>query len=366
MGHCKDVSVRKSAGAITKAFGHVNEWDLAYVEKYRTRNCTYVGRVDSSLCAVLLQQPGKPMSPIFGQWLRWQEGESTQLEFKWILEAVAHADKCDTPKWFFEGTETSPQRLTKATNFPGARSARMTCPGLPGLAAIALRNHLLADAFEVECLIPNEPVVWVPRGNLEDDNMVLAENFLKYVCSGMGSLAAPAYYQVKELTVEHFQMQPWGFYQNAGSMPHIMISDFGKVKGLLAKLLAIVDRLKSNPLEMLGISKFAMEDWLQGKDRTRLKECVPWWFVSQENYQVPNIEDCFITARRVDTVLDVAKFFVPANQLGFKAQSEKELRRMMHRAEVPPQLPPAGVTEVKPVVAADLTLGNGLVSNRPS
>jgi hypothetical protein len=288
------------------------------------------------------------LGPVYRQWLHWQEGDSIHLQFEWITDTLADTPKYDVPRWFYEGQEVSPRELAIAGNFEAARSARMTCAGMPGLATLALRSHLLAKAFQSRNFLTNDPTLWVPRRELEDD-MSLAENFLRYVCSGTGPLSSPVYHQMRQLTMEHYQVSPWNMYHNAGCMAEVMVSDFGRTKNLMGRLIAIIRQFKENPLGMSGIPERSFLAWLNGKDRKRLKDCVPWWFIKDENYQVPELKDCFVTGRRVDTIVSIARSFLPSEQMGFKLESCEEIRRKMHRAETLKQQPPA-VTEVKPEV----------------
>lgn len=349
MEHCKDVSVRKGPGAITRAFGHINEWDLAYVERFRSPDCLFVGKAETTICALIMHEKNGAIGPTYRQWLHWQEGESIHLQFEWITDTFVDSTKCDPPRWFYEGQEVVPRDLAISRNFEAARSVRMTCAGMPGLATLALRSHLLARAFQIRNFLTNDPTLWVPRGDLEDDAS-LAENFLRYVCTGSGPLGSPAYHQMKHLTKEHYQVSPWHMYHNAGCMAEVMMSDFGRTKNLMGKLIAVIRQFREKPLEMSGISDRDYRFWLSGKDRKRLRDCVPWWFIKDENYTVPELKDCFISARRVDTVMADTRSFIPSQQMGFGLESYEDIRRKMHRAGASKQQPPA-ITEVKPEVA---------------
>lgn len=346
MEHCRDVSVRKRPGAITRAFGHINEWDLAYVERFRSPDCIFVGKAETTICALIMHEKNGAISPTYRQWLHWQEGESTHLQFEWITDASVNSKKCDSPRWFYEGQEVVLRDLAISRNFEAARSARMVCAGMPGLATVALRSHLLAEAFQNRNFLINDPTLWVPRGELEDDAS-LAENFLRYVCTGSGPMGSPVYHQIRHLTKEHYKVLPWHMYHNAGCMAEVMMSDFGKTKNLLGKLIAIIRQFRENPLEMSGIFEKDYWFWLSGKDRKKLRDCVPWWLIKDENYQVPELKDCFVSARRVDTVMTDSRSFIPSRQMGFGYESCEDVRRKMHRAGVPKQLAP-GITEVKP------------------
>lgn len=346
MEHCRDVSVRNEIGAITRAYGHVNEWGLSYVERFRNSDSCYIGPVKHTISAVMMHGKHGGLGPIFRQWLSWDEGDSSHLKFGWITDREMDVRKCDAPRWFYEGQEVVPKDLAISKNFEAARSVRMTCAGLPGLANIALRSYLLSRAYQVKNFLSNDPTLWVPRKNLEDDAH-LAENFLKYVCSGIGLKRAPFYYQTRNLTMDAYKVSPWDMYRNAGCMAEVMVTDFGKTKNLIAKVIAIIKKFKENPIGMCGISENELKFWLSPAEMKSFSQSIPWWFVRSENYKAPEISECFVTARRVDTMLGASRSRIPAEQLGFTMDSCEDIRRKMHRAETPPQKPPV-ITEVKP------------------
>jgi hypothetical protein len=342
----KDVESQESKFVVvTVAFGHVNEWGSAYVESSRTRNCSYIGRTDQTTRAFVLMKANGEWTPIAKQWLDWKEGEETHLSFYWLTEQkVVVSDK--QIKWFFEGQSVCWKDLPHMVNFAGAGAIRMYAPGTPPLATLALRNQQLCRIYRSASMLVNEPLIWIPKIKMQENHCIL-EILLRHLCAGVGSTKSPIYFQMRKLLESEFGMSPWEMYLAAGCRTEIMCHDVYKKKGVLNKCLRIVDMLIKAPLEMLGISMNVAKKWLKSKDLSKFCNYIPWWFADDESpYQIPNIEDSYVTAKRVESTLTSSRSFIPAREMGYEIGSQslnrgtEEVQDTIIEIKIAPQLPP--------------------------
>lgn len=343
MGHCKEAVVKPLS--ITKAYGYVNEWGLSYAERFRHRNALFVGSADTTVCALIMRMP-YGISEAYCLFHHWTEGENRHLNFSTSVAFSVNLENLGTPKWLFDGEQVELEELAKSSNEEAAQRARMVVSGLPALACLAYKSHLINEAFKHPRVLANEPILMVPRscGKVDLPSNVV-EQFLSFICSGMGSLMSPAYLRTKEL-VQEYEVTPWQMYLNAGCDPQTMMSDFGKKQGMLGTLIKIVSDVINQPIEMLGVNQNNLPLLLSPAQIRSLKECVPWWVMDQEEYVVPRHKDCFLMGRRMDTFQTQHKSYIPAGQLGFEIPDIEELRQQTRSAETPKQRAPAAV-EVK-------------------
>lgn len=342
----KDVESRKQEFVVvTMAFGHVNEWGSAYVESSRTRNCSYVGRTDQTTRAFMLMKANGEWTPIAKQWLAWKEGEETHLSFYWLTEQTVVVSD-EQIKWFFEGQSVCSEQLPGIVNFEGTGAVRMYAPGIPPLATLALRNQQLCRVYRSASMLVNEPLIWVPKTEMQAKDFIL-EILLRHLCAGGGSTKSPVYFQIRRLLESEFSMSPWDMYLAAGCRTEIMCHDVYRKKGVLSKCLKIVDALVKAPLEMLGISMDVARKWLKSKDLSKFSNYMPWWFANDEApYQVPNIEDSYVTAKRVESTLTSSRSFIPAREMGYEIGSQslnrkaEEVQDTIIEVKIAPQLPP--------------------------
>lgn len=352
MTHSKDACSR--VVSVTKAFGFINEWGPHYSEKFRTNRCTFVGSADTTACALIMRRQDGSLSAAYCCFTSWEEGPSldnynsyVHLQFGHQPEFQVRLDRCRAPEWFHNGEAVDLKVLAKEQNFAAAQRARMVCAGLPSLAALAYRSLLLAEAFKSTKLMVNEPMLWVPRRKTELAANSM-EQFLAYVCCGLGPIHSPAYLRTNELIRSNYQVSPWDMFSRSGCRPDIMMRDFGVKPGLLGKLSKIVKDTVDYPVAMTGIREDTLPALLTSAEQKAFKLCIPWFFEDSEDYEVPEHKDSFIVARRTDTVNLNSNAYIPAKFLGFSIPDESELRQKMHLAEVSKQLPPQQVVELKP------------------
>jgi len=347
MRHCKEAVVKPLS--VTKAYGYVNEWGLSYAERFRHRNALFVGSADTTVCALIMRMPNG-ISEAYCLFHHWTEGEGRHLNFSTSVAFSVNLGKLDTPKWLFDGEQVELEELAKTSNEEAAQRARMVVSGLPALACLAYKSHLINEAFGHPRVLVNEPILMVPRtcGKIDvASNMV--EQFLSFICSGMGGLMSPAYLRTKEL-VQSYAVTPWQMYLNAGCDPQTMMSDFGKKPGMLGMLIKIVSDVIDQPIEMLGVNQRNLPLLLSPAQIKEFKDCVPWFVMDQDEYEVPQHKDCFLMGRRMDTFQTQHKSYIAARQLGFEIPNIEELRQQTRSAETPKQKAPA-VVEVKPSAA---------------
>ena len=347
MGHCKEAVVRPLS--ITKAYGYVNEWGLSYAERFRHSNTLFIGSADTTVCALILRMPNG-ISDVYCLFHHWTEGEGKHLDFSTSVAFFVNLGNMDTPRWMFDGEQVELEELARVNNEEAAQKARMVVLGLPALACLAYKSHLINEAFAYSRKLVNEPILMVPRDcGRVDDATNLIEPFLSFICSGMGGLRSPAYLQTKKL-VQDYAVTPWQMYLNAGCDPQTMMSDFGKKQGMLGALIKIVSSVIERPIEMLGINQNNLPLLLSSAQIKAFKSCVPWFLMDQEEYVVPQHKDCFLMGRRMDTFQTQHKSYIAARQLGFGIPNIEELRQQTRPAETPKQKAPA-IVEVKPLVA---------------
>ena len=333
-----DADVFLGSAPYTVAFGHINEWGSNSMAEVKTNCVLYIGRADSTVRAHL-NPLGNGTVSVQRMWLTWEEGEGegTQLSFNWIADDV-HTHSA-LPAWWLRGEQV------QLSDIPlyAFKEVRMHLAGAKALTALAIRNDLLCKRLHMVEHRDNSPTLWVPKNsNCKVDGEVL-ESFLRHILSGAGGLDSPAYHQVKDITKEAYGLSPWTMFQETSYTNRLMMMDIGRKQGVLGKIVKVLQRVIQNPLEMLGVCSKLAKYWL-GQQLAAFQQCVPWWCESSTDaYVVPKLADCFVTARRVDTIYEWSFRHIPAKELGFKGCYKQ------HRITVQPQLPPATViVEVKP------------------
>lgn len=343
MRHCKEAVVKPLA--ITRSYGYINEWGLSYAERFRHRNALFVGPADTTACALIMRMPDG-ITDAYCLLHHWTEGDGRHLDFSVTVPFSVNLGKLDNPRWLFDGEQVELADLVKTRNEEAAQRARMVVSGLPALACLAYKSHLINEAFHNHRVLANEPILMVPRSSGKIDvPSNLVEQFLSFICSGMGSLMSPAYLRTKEL-VKDYAVTPWQMYVNAGCDPQTMMSDFGRKHGMLGTLIKIVSDLIEHPLEMLGVNQKNLPLLLSPAQIRQFKDCVPWFAMDMDEYVVPEHKDCFLMGRRMDTFHTHHKSYIACRQLGFEIPNIEELRQQTRSAETPKQKAPA-VVEVK-------------------
>jgi len=341
------VSQKQGFVSVTVAFGHINEWESAYVESSRTRNCTYVGRTDQTTRAFMIMKANGKSTAIAQQWLAWNEGENSHLAFYWVTDQnVAIQD--ENIKWYFEGQIYSIYDLPRVVNFEGTGAVRMHVAGVAPLATLALRNQELCKAYRSMSMLVNEPILWVPRTNIINQKDFIMECLFRHLCAGVGSSKSPVYFQMRQLMEREFGMSPWEMYLAAGCKTEIMCYDVFRKKGMIAKCYKILDALIETPLEMLGVSINVAKKWLKTKDFIKLSTYMPWWFANDDSpYKVPEVEDTYITAKRVESTFTSSRSFIPARELGYDTGSKSfdKADNTIVEMKTPMQIPPDVIRE---------------------
>jgi hypothetical protein len=225
----------------------------------------------------------------------------------------------------------------------------MVVSGLPALAGLAYKSHLINEAFNQPRVLTNEPILMVPRSSGKVDTAsTVVEPFLSFICSGIGSLMSPAYLRMKQLIAE-YKITPWEMYLNAGCDPQTMMSDFGRKQGMLGRLIKIVSDMIEHPLEMLGVDQNSLPLLLTNSQITQFKNCLPWFVMDVEEYVVPVHKECFLMGRRTDTFHTKNKSYIACKQLGFEIPNLEQLRQQTRSSDTPKQKPPA-LVEIKPSI----------------
>ena len=344
------------------SYGHVNEWGIDYLRSARSRNELFVGAVTTTIRALVMRNRCGTLSPLFRQWIVWKEGPNI-LEFNWITDAsLCLKERLERLEWYYGGKL---QRLSNLADSSGrlAREVepwgvRMHSPGLVAIGALALRAQLMSDVFSFPRALGNDPTLWVPRQSMkvEVQPQYLVEPFLNWVISGGGSLKSPAFLQLKELCHTHFGIPPWKVFFAAGCRAAIMVSDFGKKPQALRELFALVKRFYERPRYMSGFGPQTLDSCLSEQEQLLFKDTVPWWFMDLNEFEVPSMVGCFITARRVDTHHAASPTYVPALELGFRLYTCGECRQKLPPVVATPAaeiLPTMDVlVEVKPELEA--------------
>ena len=344
------------------SYGHVNEWGIDYLRSARSRNELFVGAVTTTIRALVMRNRCGTLSPLFRQWIVWKEGPNI-LEFNWITDAsLCLKERLERLEWYYGGKL---QRLSNLADSSGrlAREVepwgvRMHSPGLVAIGALALRAQLMSDVFSFPRALGNDPTLWVPRQSMkvEVQPQYLVEPFLNWVISGGGSLKSPAFLQLKELCHTHFGIPPWKVFFAAGCRAAIMVSDFGKKPQALRELFALVKRFYERPRYMSGFGPQTLDSCLSEQEQLLFKDTVPWWFMDLNEFEVPSMVGCFITARRVDTHHAASPTYVPALELGFRLYTCSECRQKLPPVVATPAaeiLPTMDVlVEVKPELEA--------------
>lgn len=347
MRHCKEAVVKPLA--ITKSYGYINEWGSVYAERFRHRNALFIGSADTTACALIMRMPNG-VTDAYCLLHHWEEGNSSHLSFSTSVAFSVNLGRLDAPKWLYDGQIVQLEELVKTSNEEAAQQARMVVSGLPALACLAYKSYLINEAFNHPRVLSNEPILMVPRSSGKIDCASnLVEQFLSFICSGMGSLMSPAYRRTKEL-VEQYGVTPWQMYVNAGCDPAIMMSDFGKKQGMLGQLIKIVAAVIEDPIRMLGVNERNLPFLLSPAQVQQFKGCVPWFVMDQDEYVVPQHKECFLMGRRMDTFHTHHKSYIACRQLGFEIPDIEELRQQTRSAETPAQKAPA-VVEVKTPIA---------------
>ena len=350
------------------SYGHVNEWGIDYLRSARSRNELFVGAVTITIRALVMRNRCGTLSPLFRQWIVWKEGTNI-LEFDWITDAeLALEGRLERLEWYYEGKLL--KRLSNLADSSGrlAREVepwgvRMHSPGLVAIGALALRAQLMSDVFSFPRALGNDPTLWVPRQSMkvELQSQYLVESFLNWVISGGGSLKSPAFLQLKELCYTHFEIPPWKVFFAAGCRASIMVSDFSKKPQALKELFALVKRFYERPRYMSGFGPQTLDSCLSEQEQLSFKDTVPWWFMDLNEFQVPSMVGCFITARRVDTHHAASPTYVPALELGFRLYTCGECRQKLSPVVATPvvatpavEIPPTMdvLVEVKPELEA--------------
>lgn len=347
--NCKEAV---SVVTITRAYGYINEWGPSYSEKFRNRNALFIGPADTTACALIMRMADGTTSPMFCLLHHWCEGHDCHLAFSTSVEFAIDIEDFH-PQWVFDGEEVELEQLAQARNSEAANAARMICSGVPALAALAYRVHLIDEAFQSSRLYCNEPVLWVPRQRVDTAANVI-EPFLSFICSGMGGLMTPTHVRVRDLMKKAYGLTPWQMYANAGCSARILMVDIGKKSGMLGQLIQIIAHMIEHPLEMLGIDQRQLPKLLSKSQERDFRNCIPWFVVDQDDYSPPDHAGCFLMGRRMDTYYTRHKKQIPAFQLGFRMPVLSELRQQMHPAETPEQRPPE-IIEVKPSVVTPTT-----------
>lgn len=341
--------------AVSKAYGFVNEWGPHYSERFRSSRCVFVGSADTTVCATILRKADGSATAAYCGFFSWSEGQLEgynsfmHLKFSMEPEFSCRWDR-DKPTWYHEGESVQLTDLVSSQNYAAAENARMIVPGLPALASLVVRSHLLAQAFQSRRFLVNEPMLWVPRRKVEAPvNMV--EHFLAYICAGIGPMQSPAYLQANEVVRDAFGIGTWDMFFRSGCRPEVMMRDLGAKTGVLGKFCKIIKKFIEEPIAMSGIQRAKLPLLLSKAEQQAFAECVPWFCEDSDGYEPPDHKECFLVARRTDTVLLQGGAYIPAKFLGFSAPCEEELRQKMHLAEVSRQQAP--VIEVKPVEVSE-------------
>jgi hypothetical protein len=352
MRHCKEAVVNEPV-AITKAYGYINEWGPTYSERFRNRNSLFIGPADTTACALIMRMQDGTVSQMFCLLHHWCEGSNRHLDFSTSVEFAVDIEDFE-PRWIFDGEEVDLAQLVQTKNSEAANAARMVCSGVPALGVLAYKVHLIDEACCNNRLYCNEPMLWVPRQKVDTATNAI-EPFLSFICSGMGGIMTPTHVRVRDLIQKAYGLTPWQMYANAGCRPDILMMDISKKSGMLGQLIKIVSDMIEHPLEMLGIDQKSLPKLLSREQERDFRNSVPWFVVDQDNYSVPEHEECFLMARRMDTYQLKYKKHIPAEQLGFKMPVLDELRQQMHPAETAPRQKPPEIVEVKPSTPAAVT-----------
>lgn len=348
MRNCKEAVVNEPV-AITKAYGYINEWGPVYSERFRNRNTLFIGQADTTACALIMRMADGTVSPMFCLLHHWCEGANQHLDFSTSVEFSVDVEDFK-PRWIFDGEEVDLTQLARTKNGEAANAARMVCSGVPALGVLAYKVHLIDEAFQNNRLYCNEPMLWVPRKEVDiATNSV--EPFLSFICSGMGGIMTPTHVRVRELMRQAYGLTPWQMYANAGCSATVLMVDISKKAGMLGQLIKILADMIEHPLEMLAVDQRSLPKLLSKEQEQAFRKCVPWFVINQDEYEVPDHENCFLMARRMDTYQTRFKKHIPAEQLGFKMPVLDEFRQQMHPAETAPRQKPPKIVEVKPSAA---------------
>lgn len=359
----KDTETSKEAETLTRAFGHESDWGTSgYSESARTSNAVWVGSVQFTCCATVYRR-ADVTGPVYRQWLNWDQpaptepGFSESLKFSWTTDSSVDCQDFQDAKFYFEGQEVALEGLEKAgINYPAACLAvRMTIPGFPRLAAMAVRGSRMAEAFKAQRQQVNEPVLFVPSvGKFSSVNYI--EDLIRFVCSGMGPAHSPLYYRLRELTWGEFELTPWELFKLAGMRAEVLMADLGRVRRRLGKLYKLAEAFMRDPHGMMGLTgdDLASLERAEGRKAAgHFTKTVPWFLVDERSLGIPSYRGCFIVARRIDSCRVDSKSYIPAKELGFESGSCNSLRQQMHPVVVP-QKPPQEV-EVKPCVPQEIS-----------
>ena len=336
-----DADVFIGAAPYTVAFGHINEWGSNLGAEVRTNCQLYIGRADSTVRTHLISL-GNGRVSVQRMWLTWEEGENSQLAFDWIADDE-HTHN-SPPSWWLRGVEVQ----LEAIPIYAFKEVRMYMRGAKALTALTLRNDMLAKQLHAVEHRDNSPMLWVPRSSRVTTSCFVMESFLSHLLSGAGALNSPAYHQVKDITKEAYGVSPWTMFQETGYTIKLLFMDLGSKPGVYGSLFKVLERVIQNPLEMLGMCPKLAQYWL-GDQVAKFKQCVPWWCELWEDYSVPKLAECFLTARRVDTVYGWSCRHIPARELGFQGCYKKHSSPKAQASQLPPA---SSIVEVKPEVSS--------------
>lgn len=264
------------------------------------------------------------------------------MKLRWITDRQIQIDPSKL-RWYKDGEETTPGResLKGALHANVVSQLRCQLAGTPGLPLLLMRHHLIAEIFSA-CRLVNEPVLWVPRVDVDQPGGLI-EKTLTYVCSGAGAINTKLYWLVRGICIDAIQATPWSLWKLSGGRAELMFADLCKQSGVYKKLIKVVKILVDNPHEMLGMGYTSA--------KRDFSKCIPWFLIDDASSRIPEVGNCWITARRVESTERSPEGFIPSEKLGIP--SWRDIVSFMPPVEAPLQVPPVVCPSGAPLASGE-------------
>ena len=350
---------RSGNGAIVRSLGLTSEWDLSYMDLYRSKYHLFVAPTNL-MCSCLIRR-GRGGMTAHRQFLdieaRLVDG-APEVAFRWLTDhQVPKEDLMPEARQFFlRGTRIDECELISLDERMQEETA-MLADNLPGTAAVALRYAVVKNKNPQFFI--NEPAVWVPRalGTVDpshsddyDNTQLQLEGMLLSCICGQGTPYSYVSRSIQNMFHAWFKASPMKVYRAMACSFEALYGTLEKIPGAIHALTNLAREIHMTPHSHLGCGEEDMlRRWMIPGDYARFKDCVPWWAIHPRNWERINNDNSFVFGRRVDITSAKSDAILCLAGMGYDIDYVKVAVNAIPAGAPPQKLPPVDlVIESKP------------------